>query len=41
MAGFEVTPEGRGLQRFTVLFFIELATRKVEIAGIGQGANGL
>jgi len=24
-----------------VLFFIELATRKVEIAGIGQGANGL
>ena len=31
----------RGLQRFAVLFFIELATRKVEIAGIGQGANGL
>jgi hypothetical protein len=24
----------RGLQRFTVLFFIELSTRKVEIAGI-------
>ena len=29
----------RGLQRFTVLFFIELPTRKVEIAGIGQGAG--
>ena len=24
----------RGLQRFIVLFFIELSTRKVEIAGI-------
>ena len=31
----------RGLQRFIVLFFIELSTRKVEIAGIGAGANGL
>ena len=31
----------RGLQRFIVLFFIELATRKVEIAGIGPTANGL
>src|SRR6202047_842459 len=31
----------RGLQRFMVLFFIDLATRKVEIAGIGQGANSL
>ena len=31
----------RGLQRFIVLFFIELATRKVEIAGIAQVANGL
>ena len=31
----------RGLQRFMVLFFIELSTRKVEIAGIAQGANGL
>ncbi|MSV27715.1 MAG: hypothetical protein EXQ52_03090 [Bryobacterales bacterium] len=32
---------GRDLQRFMVLFFIELSTRKVEIAGIAQGANGL
>jgi len=31
----------RGLQRFLVLFFIELSTRKVEIAGIAQVANGL
>jgi transposase InsO family protein len=31
----------RGLQRFMVLFFIELSTRKVEIAGIGSVANGL
>jgi transposase InsO family protein len=31
----------RGLQRFTVLFLIELSTRKVEIAGIASGANGL
>src|SRR3982074_448959 len=31
----------RGLQRFIVLFFIELSTRKVEIAGIGEAANGL
>ena len=31
----------RGLQRFFVLFFIELATRKVEIAGIAAAANGL
>ncbi len=31
----------RGLQRFMVLFFIDLATRKVEIAGIAQEANGL
>ena len=31
----------RGLQRFMVLFFIELSTRKVEIAGIAQEANGL
>jgi putative transposase len=30
-----------GLQRFIVLFFIELATRKVEIAGIASNANGL
>jgi putative transposase len=31
----------RGLQRFMVLFFIELSTRKVDIAGIGAVANGL
>jgi transposase InsO family protein len=31
----------RGLQRFIVLFFIELATRKVQIAGISPTANGL
>ena len=31
----------RGLQRIVVLFFIDLATRKVEIAGVGSGANGL
>jgi putative transposase len=30
-----------GLQRFMVLFFIELSTRKVEIAGIAPVANGL
>ena len=32
---------GKGLQRFMVLFFIELSTRKVEIAGIAAVANGL
>ena len=31
----------RGLQRFMVLFFIDLSTRKVEVAGIAQSANGL
>ena len=31
----------RGLKRFIVLFFIELSTRKVEIAGIASAANGL
>jgi transposase InsO family protein len=31
----------RGLQRFLVLFFIDLATRKVEIAGIAPVVNGL
>jgi len=31
----------RGLQRFLVLFFIDLSTRKVEIAGMAQAANGL
>ena len=30
-----------GLQRFVVLFFIDLATRKVEVAGIARAANGL
>jgi len=31
----------KGLQRFMVLFLIELSTRKVEVAGIGEAANGL
>src|ERR1022692_1858070 len=31
----------RGLQRIMVLFFIELSTRKVEIAGVASLANGL
>lgn len=31
----------QGLQRFMVLFLIELSTRKVHIAGIGSAANGL
>jgi len=31
----------RGLQRFLVLFMIEVSTRKVEIAGIAPVANGL
>ena len=31
----------RGLQRFVVLFFIELSKRRVEIAGIASEANGL
>ena len=31
----------RGLQRFVVLFFLELSTRKVEIGGIGRLPNGL
>src|SRR4051794_19263940 len=30
-----------GLKRFLVLFFIDLSTRKVEIAGIASTANGL
>jgi hypothetical protein len=29
----------KGLQRFMVLFFIELSTRKVEIAGIASVVN--
>src|SRR3954454_3523119 len=31
----------RGLQRFMVLFFLDLSTRQVEIAGIASAANGL
>jgi hypothetical protein len=31
----------RGLQRFVVLFFIDLSTRKVEIGGIAGAPNGL
>jgi putative transposase len=31
----------RGLQRFVVLFFLDLSTRQVEIAGIAATANGL
>jgi transposase InsO family protein len=31
----------RGLQRFIVLFFIDLCTREVEIAGMAATANGL
>ena len=32
---------GRGLQRFMVLFLMELSTRKVKIAGIAPSPNGL
>jgi putative transposase len=31
----------RGLQGFLVLFFLDLSTRRVEIAGIASSANGL
>jgi putative transposase len=31
----------KGLQRFVVLFFMELSTRRVEIGGIASTANGL
>ena len=31
----------KGLKRFIVLFFLELSTRRVEIAGISARANGL
>jgi putative transposase len=31
----------RGLQRFLVLFFLDLSTRRVEIGGIASTANGL
>jgi hypothetical protein len=30
----------RGLQRFVVLFFIELSTRGVEVAGMARAASG-
>jgi transposase InsO family protein len=30
-----------GLQRFMVLFFIELSTRRVQLGGIGKSPNGL
>jgi hypothetical protein len=33
--------DGRGLKRFLVLFFIDLSSRRVEIAGIAASANGL
>ena len=32
---------GRGLQRFMVLFLMELSTRQVKIAGIAPSPNGL
>jgi putative transposase len=31
----------KGLQRFLVLFFMELSTRRVEIGGLASRANGL
>jgi putative transposase len=31
----------KGLQRFIVLFFMELSTRRVQLGGIARGANGL
>jgi putative transposase len=31
----------KGLQRFVVLFFLDLSTRQVEIAGLASTANGL
>jgi putative transposase len=30
-----------GLERFVILFFIELSTRRVEIAGIASNVNGM
>src|SRR5919112_2743233 len=33
--------KAKGLQRFIVLFFIDLSTRRVEVAGISATANGL
>jgi putative transposase len=31
----------KGLQRFIILFFLDLSTRQVEIAGLASTANGL
>jgi hypothetical protein len=31
----------KGLERFVVLFFIELSSRKVQIGGISPRPNGL
>jgi putative transposase len=31
----------KGLQRFVILFFLDLSTRQVEIAGIASTVNGL
>jgi len=31
----------KGLQRFVILFFLDLSTRQVEIAGLASTANGL
>jgi putative transposase len=31
----------RGLRRYIVLFFMELSTRRIEVAGIASAANGL
>jgi putative transposase len=31
----------RGLQRYVILFFIELSTRRVQVGGIASRANGL
>jgi transposase InsO family protein len=30
-----------GLQRFVILFFLELSTRRVQVGGIGESPNGL
>ena len=43
-AGFFTTEEvwtSKGLTRYLVLFFIDLSTRKVAIAGIASNGNGL
>src|SRR5215472_12022125 len=38
---FTIEASSRGLTRFLVLFLIDLASRRVEIAGIARHANGL